>query len=463
MKNSNKVTLVAVAVLAAVGAGIATSGIDGGGRARGAVTRFGSIFVNDVEYHLNTAQIRINGAPATEADLRIGQVVTVDGFVNADLETGNAVTVEFDSDVRGLVASVDPVSASMRVLGQTVRVNGGTTFDEAFTPANLGGVAPGSVVEISGYRNSIGEVVATHVARSPAVSDRVLGTVADLDVGLGRFRIGALTVDYSAASLVEGGIANGAQVEVEGARASGLLLRAQTIETRSTGLGGEPGSGASLEGVVTGALAGGRFEVNGQPVVITPSTQFLLGSIADLVIDAKVEAEGRMDAAGAIVAQTVQFRWDDAAVATATVQAVDARAGTIRVLGLTGKVDAGTRFEDRSDARLRRMSLADLRVGDSVVVRGVELREARSLLVTRITRERPGVTRLHARLTDLTPTGFRLVELPVNLLPSTATEEFDGRPVSRADFMRRAPNRNVNVRGTFDGVSLTAIEVTLEQ
>ena len=372
--------------------------------------------------------------------------------------------MDFDSDLRGRITTIDPQSTSLRVLGQTVRVNGTTSFDESLSPANLGGLAPGQVVEVSGYRNSAGDIIATRVDGSSRSSDRVLGTVASHDAVARTFNVADLTVDYSAAVTVEGTITDGALVEVEGARTGTPFLNARSIEVRSASLGGAFNSGASLEGVVTRPLASGRLEINGQPVVVTAATQFIDGTLADLLLDTKVEAEGRIDASGAIAAETIEFRYDDAARVEATVQQVDVGAGTLRAMGLTLAVPAGARLEDKSAARLRRLRLADLRVGDTIDVTGHALRDPRTVRVSRLKREKPkGVTRLHARVTDLAADRFRLLGLPVLMLPTTVIEEADGSVISRAQFQARAANRDVHVRGNFDGTWFNAIEITLEQ
>ena len=69
---------------------VAQGGINGGGRARGTITAFGSVFVNGVEYDLSGSTIVVNGVATTEDKLRVGQVVTVAGVVNGDLVTGQA-------------------------------------------------------------------------------------------------------------------------------------------------------------------------------------------------------------------------------------------------------------------------------------------------------------------------------------------------------------------------------------
>lgn len=455
---------VATVVIAALIGVTASAGIDGGGRTRGAITAFGSIFVNDVEYFLDGTQIRVNGALTTEGSLRVGQVVTVDGFVNPDLVTGQAATVDFDSDLRGRITAVDKAATTLRVLGQLVRVNGATSFDATLKPANLGALAVGQIVEVSGYRNSVGDVVATRIDRTSSVSDRIIGTIGTLDTANRRFTIQGLTVDYAGATQVEGPLAVGMLVEVEGARTLTTTLLAAKVEARATNLGGDANDGASLEGYITKPLSSGRFSINGQVVIVTTTTQFLKGTRAELRLDQKVEAEGRLDATGAIVAQTVKFKYDDQADVEALITQVDAVKRTVTALGLTLKVPNDASLEDKSDTRLTRLRFVDLRVGDTIDVQGDVLRDPRTVRVSRLTRQKPdGRTRLHARVTDIGIDQFRLVGLPVFISPSTVIKEYTGKVITRDQFRAKAANRDVHVRGTFDGTWFNAIEITLEQ
>jgi hypothetical protein len=167
-------------------------------------------------------------------------------------------------------------------LGQRISVNGGTKFSGAFNPANLAGVKVGSIVEVSGFRTSAGALSASSVQISPSSFDRIVGTVSRLDGNTHSFYIGALRVNYANASLLEGHLANGVLVEVQGPRASGTTLIARSVKVEDEGLGGEPGDGASIEGLVTSPLDAGFFSINGQVVIIKSTTVFVDGGRADL-------------------------------------------------------------------------------------------------------------------------------------------------------------------------------------
>ncbi len=113
-----------------------TAGIDRGGItiAQGPITGFGSVIVNGVRYATSGASIIVDGASATEADLAIGQVVRVEGSVDANGTTGTATTIIFDDDVEGPVQSIDLATGRIVVLGQPVQTSAATSFDDSITP-----------------------------------------------------------------------------------------------------------------------------------------------------------------------------------------------------------------------------------------------------------------------------------------------------------------------------------------
>ena len=84
-------SLIAVALLvvfgfaACGGGGSAGGGIGGTGKAIGAITDFGSVFVNGVEFETSSSTFIVEDNPnPTEDDLAIGMRVTVNGTINAD-------------------------------------------------------------------------------------------------------------------------------------------------------------------------------------------------------------------------------------------------------------------------------------------------------------------------------------------------------------------------------------------
>ncbi len=85
------------------GGGIGGTGVTSSGSING----FGSIFVNGVEFDTDSAEILINGKPASEEELRLGMVVLVSGTVDDNGTTGTASQVIFDQEVEGPVEAIE--------------------------------------------------------------------------------------------------------------------------------------------------------------------------------------------------------------------------------------------------------------------------------------------------------------------------------------------------------------------
>ena len=160
------------------------------------------MIVNGVHYATTDATILVNGVAATEGDLAIGQVVRIEGTVDAGGTTGTARSVSFDDDVAGPIESIDLASGRLVVLGQSVQTGAATSFDDSIVPRSLEGLAVGDRIEVSGLVAADGVINATRIERSTAAGELdVRGTVSGLDSDATRFDINQLEVDYSAAQL----------------------------------------------------------------------------------------------------------------------------------------------------------------------------------------------------------------------------------------------------------------------
>ncbi|MCH9692947.1 MAG: hypothetical protein K0U72_00390 [Gammaproteobacteria bacterium] len=354
-----------------------TGGISGNGIAIGPISNFGSIIVNGVRYETNAATFMVNDVAANQADLSVGQVVTVVGTIDSNGTTGNANTVTFDDVVKGPVDSIDTVASQLIVLGQTVRVSPDTSFDDSFSPASLDGVSVAQIVEVSGQFDANGDIVATRIEPKPAGTQfEVHGTVSALNVGSMTFGLSNLVVDYSAATLDDfpsGQISDGDFVEAKGTTlgTSGELIATQ-VELESALPNTNDGDRLEIEGFITRFASAQDFDVAGVPVTSGSNTVFEGGTSADLGLNIKVEAEGNLDAAGTLVATRIEIRRAKVVRATANVDSVDAANNSLVVLGVTVSVDALTRLEDKSSADVDPMVISDINAGDYVEVRGDE-------------------------------------------------------------------------------------------
>jgi hypothetical protein len=285
--------------------------------ASGPVTDFGSIVVTGITFDTEDATITVNGQPGSEADLRLGHVVTVRGKLDPGGTVGTAETVAFESNLRGPIDSIDTDDNSLVVLGQLVLVDEATQFGE--TPLNA--LVIGNVVEVSGFPDAERVVRATRIDKTqevfvPGIEIEVEGPITRLNRTNQTFRVNMLQVDFSMAELLNlpgNRLRNGQFVEVKSRRNIGnmngvLVLVADSITGKDVGIQGEPGDAVEFQGIVTrGLSADNTFEVNGQTVRLTDDTVFEVGAPDNITVDVRIEVEGVFDADGIIIAQEVEL------------------------------------------------------------------------------------------------------------------------------------------------------------
>lgn len=432
----------------------------------GAITGFGSVHVNGVRFETNGAVVTLDGEPGTEAQLRVGHVVRIEGTRSREGRDGHASSIDFDDAVQGPVESVDPTAGTLVVLGQGVHVDAMTSFDDDFEPASLAGVVVGAVVEVSGFRDAAGVILATRIEPKDATEAfEVTGVVANHDSVAKQFDISALTIDYSTAQLDDlpgGAPEDGLLVEVKGRSrdADGVLLAAR-VEGKQEDRDDDDME-ARIEGVITRFASATDFDVNDQAVTTNSATRFERGTSADLALGVRVEVEGDIRD-GVLVAEEVEFEREADLRVTAPIDSIDAAAGTLRILGITIQTNAATRFEDKTDAQVRPFNLANLRAGDFVEVRGSTGTTADSIAAARVEREEPE-ERLELRGIAEKVASPHLTILGVTVMTTGDTEfedEGDGE-IDAADFFARAPGQLVAVDGRLEGTVLVAREIELE-
>ena len=440
-------------------------GIDGGGFSSGTITGFGSVIVNGVRFTTTSASITIDGrSGASETELKVGQVVEVRGRFDSNGTTGTANTITFNDSTEGPVSAVDTVAGTLVVLGQTVRVNGATVFDDRFANPSLAGITVGVVVEVSGFRNAANEIVATRIEPKTAGGTfELTGAVSSLDTTNSRFNIGATVINYAGVTPTNGTLSNGGCAEAKGTAFAGGALTATSVEVKSCTPTGATNDRAEVEGLISRFVSATDFDVGAQRVTTTGSTTYENGVVGDLRLGIKVEAEGTLNAAGVLTATKVQIKPDTSLRLLGTIDDLNAAAATLRVFGLTISTNAGTAYEDKSSANIRQFRFADLAASNYVEIRGYAGTTANSMVAARIERddvssrrEIQGVAASPATAPNLTIFGISV---------STAGAQYRdeaGASITQAAFYAAAGNRLVKVRGSWNGSSFTATEAELE-
>jgi hypothetical protein len=305
---------------------------------------------------------------------------------------GRGRRIDF-GNVVGPVSAVDPVARTLVVLGQKwccqrPRPSMGQQS------ASLADVHRRDVLGVSGMSAADGSIHATRIERkSPTSSFQVSGVVSSTDTAAMTLHINALVVDFSSATLSDfpgTGPKAGDAVEAAGTtiEASGALL-ATRLELQGDAVAKPPAEAtAHLEGLITRFVSSADFDVAGHGVSTSAATEFEGGTAADLILNAQVEVEGIVDAAGVVAASKVRIDHAADVRIMARVDAVDAGAATVALLGIQVTVSAMTRFEDHGSEDMHTFDLMAVQVGDWLEVRGVST-DGMSVAATRIDRLAP--------------------------------------------------------------------------
>ena len=452
------------------GGGSQMAGIDGGGSpftppvvtavvSRGTISGFGSVIVNGVRFDVSGATITIDGSPGIEADLEVGQVVTIRGTLDDSGSTGTADSLSFDDSVEGPISAIDTVAGTIVVLGQTVFVDASTSFDGALSLATL---SVGDVIEVTGFVRADGSTSATRIeAKPPGGTFEVTGIANN--VSATTFEINDLVVDYSAAMLNDfpgGAPVNGQLVEAKGLSLGGAgELLATSVEFKGGDLTGDDGDRIEVEGFITRFSSPTDFDVEDVPVTTNAQTVFEFGTSADLALNRKVEVEGQIDATGLVTAEKIELKQAGFIRIESTVESV--QSDQLTVLGIAVTVNVSTRIEDKSSAEVEPFSLADINVGDYVELRGFE--DGSGVVATQVEREDfDGEVALRGFVESVSNPDLSILGVTIQTNGATQFEDLNDQPITSATFFGQAQGRLVEAKGTLSNGMIIAEEVDLE-
>ncbi len=380
------------------------AGIGGTGKiASGSITKFGSIFVNGVEYDISNAACSVNDSDATgncQANLSLGMVVTVEGTVSGT--SGSAQRVVFDANVEGPVSGVatdpDGLSKSFSVLGVGVRVDKATTvFESDAGGFGFATLADNNVVEVSGFFDAGGTLQATFIELKASAASfgttavelkgSATGVTGNGGPGDG-FTLNGVTVTLlpgvDLSDLPGNRVNNGDIVEARGILTGAASMDASRVQPEDTSLGSD-GDELSVEGLVSnfsGDLS--DFRVAGQAV--NASGASLTPTGLQLSNGLKVEVGGTLSG-NILVADEIETRSDEIKI-DAPLSSVTANSVTV-LLGdgtITVNVNNQTKISDATNA-VKNPGLSDFSSGQFVQIRG--FKDATGVVATEIQRDVP--------------------------------------------------------------------------
>lgn len=349
--------------------------------ATGAIHGFGSIRVNGVRYDDSAARVLDDaGTTAQPGDLRLGMVVDLESTAPQADGTGaqaaSASQIRWRSEVEGPVTAVNAAAGTLIVLGQSVGTTTGTVFDDGLR-GGLSRVAVGQVVEVHGFADAQGAIVATRIEREePGRRYKLRGSVQAVDTSAKTLHVGGLTVSYASLDLAAPP-AQGAVVRLELAPTPDATGRWVTTRIDGTATGTAlPAGGAfaEVEGIVTTYASATRFSVNGVAV----DASAVASAPTGVRLGARVEVEGTLKD-GVLAARRVALDGGrgagDGLEIEGRVERIDAAARQVVVRGVT--VDYAT-------ASLRGGTAAQLVVGAKVEVKGTLSADGSTLRASKV-------------------------------------------------------------------------------
>lgn len=450
----------------------------GSASASGTVTGFGSIIVNGKRFQTEEASVSVDGqpsspcavSPANRCGLQEGMTVKVSGSFNGS--TNRAANIVHEDTLEGPVTSVDVANSQFAVLGQTVLADDTTKFDSGVSLNNL---AAGNIVEVSGFVKADGVVVASFIERkssAPACTAgcEIKGVVKNHDHATTRFEIGGLTVIYDNATFINempvptGSNWNGIFVEVKGTGydAATTTLTATKVEPENEGIGNVVDE-FEVEGFVTqaGTPSGNiiDFTIGTTPVRTTANTEFRGGTVDEIVVGAKMSAEGRFDGS-TLIAKHVKFH--ESVRLEGDIETIGTNSLTLKGLpGITVTVNSQTEFKANGGTTIN--NLSDLAINNHIRVRG-RVSGTNSVIATRIQLRSPdNDLDLQGPVQTVSDPTVTILGVTVDTTGVTQFEGVDGGPMNRGGFFAAVRvGTLLKVKGTLNGTVVAWDEAELE-
>ncbi len=333
----------------------------------GPITGFGSVIVRGTTFDDRTAAVLNDAGAVANGQLRLGMTVEIEGELAVDGSSATATRIRIFNEIKGPAGLINLNANSFQVLGSVVRVDANTVFDGA---VNLAALEAGNTVVVYGYRNlSTGEVSATRVevkvASNPAapVWVSLRGTIQSLDTLARTFALGSQMITYPL-ELAQGGLVNGASVQVGGSvPAGGGLLTASSIAIESAPALIE-GRVMEFEGYVTDFVDRSNLKIAGHPSNASGAS-LSATAVARLANGTKCEVDGKVQNA---VVQITKLECD--APATSGAVRDYEVSGTITSFTSVASFVARGQSINASAATFSESRASDLALGKKVAVKG---------------------------------------------------------------------------------------------
>jgi hypothetical protein len=456
--------------------GSQTAGIDGSGEpvattSNGTIDGFGSVIVNGLRYNSDKAHILVNGETAIEDNLRVGYQVRIIGSIAAD-GLATADKIEFTPTLVGTIEQIDLASNNLVLLGQQVHITNNTIFDATMSPNNITGLAIGNKILVSGSQAIDGSISATRIDAISANQIQLLGFVRELDENNSTFKLNQQQVSFAAAQLTNvdnNRLQNGMLVTAMGMLDTGKRLQATRITKLNTQFSNSI-KNADVEGFVTRFVSMTDFDVAGTRITTNAQTRYENGSATSLMIGAKIEAKGKLDSTGKLVAEKIEFEPRSNNKLSGTVTSLQIAnnigivTGQLELDGTRIQTTINTRYEDKGRGNVKRFNLGAIQVGDYLEITGYSTDTG--FIATKIEREETDEAMFEREFEGLVISigvnTFTLFGRTITTDENTEFRDASRTRISANTFFAQAVGKRVEVNVTQSNGIFLATRVELE-
>ena len=458
------ITLLISLIAGCGGAVQLANGIGGTGITMGAITGFGSIYVNGVKFDTDNAAFSRDGVDAKlQSDFSAGEVVKIVGTVDAQSKTGVATEVIYSDLIEGPVTALINKNR-IEVVGQTVLIDELTVLHGFKTVSEL---QWDNMLEISGFTNAEGHILATSIKLLQdsfsfgSILD-IEGIVSDINPIAKTFKLNdSLIIDYSN-SLFEGlsetDLVDNLYLAVhseQNIQANNTVI-AQTLYTIDTRL--ETDVLYEIEGLITRFVSSTDFDIDGIPVSSTAQTVYKNGSEQQLGLNQFVIIKGVSDANGVLIAEQINvFESNSEVWVEGYIEAIDPEKQQFRLLGQSIHADSFTLFTDETQDEFIDLNFSQLSLGDFVSVSAYRNAQGQ-ILASRVSKIKRDFASLYlSAKVDRVQAELGILHLFGQTISSDAFTLYldkESNVISQIDFftlLTNQPDQVVDITGTIIG------------
>jgi hypothetical protein len=398
---------------------LAGGGSGGTGISTGTISGFGSIFFNGIEYDISSAKLIRDGRDVSESDFSLGEIVTIEGAINHERNTGVAASVTYDNILSGPVTALSD-SNRIEVLGQTVVTNHSTVLDQFST---LNELQIGQYVEISGFHDAENHLVATRIMLladsfkpgSSKIAARLFVESVNTESVPASLNVGKLTVRFP---------------HTERIPVAGELIHVR----------------ASANPV--------NMQLNADELRVIDQPRFEEGT--------RLNIEGIINDKGVLVADRLEIADDHTSSEfNGNIQKIDRKNQRIRIFDVTFPISEATEIRDSTTGTLKLHELAE---GDWVELYFTVSDD--DLTVEIVERNKPGIDEVEGTVSKVNREHASLVVLGKSIMTSTDTlfKGPNGNTISADSFFRSISINatQIDAKGTYNSTSKSFLAHTLQ-